>query len=408
MTRITVVETDGSGGLVHYAYQLATALQRCGADVTLLTAPHYELADLPHEFAVETTVPMWPTTEAEPAWTRRLPSMLDAVRLKVRRAWRAARFVLAWRHITRRILEQRPDVAQFSIIRFPFQVWFLRRLRRAGITLTQVCHEFEPRESGRFGRFAARRLGQGVYGEFDAIFFLGHAVRDTFLEEFPGVPADRCHVIPHGDESLFLQAADAGGDRRAHYGIAADSPVVGFFGGLRPSKGVDDLIDAFAAVREEVRDARLLIAGHPTDVDPDAFRARATELGLGEVVVVDDRYVPIEEVGPLLRTVDVVALPYRSGTASGALQVAYAFERPVVAADVGSVAEAVVEGETGLVVPPRDPDALGRALVKLLADRAESTRMGIAGRRHAARAHAWEPIAGQVLAVSVDAAGGTS
>jgi glycosyltransferase involved in cell wall biosynthesis len=388
MTQIALVETDGAGGLIHFAYQMATALTEAG-----------------DSFTVDATVPLWNATAIEPSWVARLPRPVAALRHRLRRVWRAVRFTWAWERLTRRLLRDRPDVVQFSIIRFAFQERYLRRLRDAGITLTQVCHEFEPRESGRLARLLSRRLGGHVYDHFSAIFFLGDAVRQEFLETFP-VPAHLTHVIPHGDESLFLRMADRGGDFRADYAIAAGVPVVGFFGGLRPSKGLNDLIDAFAVVHEELPECHLVIAGLPTpDIDPNDLEERAVRLGLGTAVTIDARYLAIEEVGPLVRTADVIALPYRTGTASGALQVAYAFERPVVASDTGSVAEAVVDGVTGLVVPPANPDALARALVKILSDRAEAHAMGIAGRRHAAEHHAWEPIARTVLAVSETARG---
>ena len=399
MTRVAIVETDGSGGLIHFAYQMATALSDTGADVTLHTAPHYELRHLPHRFRVDARIAVWRTTDNEPAWARRLPHGLLRLRHIVRRVWRAARFVWAWELLTRRLLRERPDVVQFSIIRFPFQELFLRRLERAGLTLTQVCHEFEARESARRSRRLTRRMSRRLYTHFSAIFFLGDAVRDEFLAEFD-VDRSVAHVIPHGDESLFVTLTDAGGNLRSRYGIPDAAPVVGFFGGLRPSKGIDDLIDAFAYVRDEVPDARLIVAGLPTaDVDPAEFVDRAHALGIGDAVTIDARYLPLEEVGPFVRSADVIALPYRSGTASGALQVAYAFGRPVVATTVGSVAEAIVHGETGLVVRPQDLQALARALIKVLADRAEALRMGEAGRDLAASRHAWGPIADRVMGV---------
>ncbi len=399
--KIMLVETDATGGLVHFAYQMATALTATGANVTLVTARHYELEALPHTFTVDASLRLWDATAAEPAWVARLPSPLRAIRHKVRRVRRAIRYVATWEQLTRRILKARPDVVQFSIIRFPFQVWFLRRIRRAGITVTQVCHEFEHREDGGLWRSINRRLSRDLYREFDAIFFLGHRVRDEFHDHFP-VDRATTHVIPHGDESLFLGAVDGGGDLRRAYGLDPEAPVAVFFGGLRPSKGIEDLVAAFAAVVAELPDANLVIAGLPTaDVDPDDFRRHAASLGIGDAVTVDDRYLPIEDVGRLVRTGDVVVLPYRSGTASGALQVAYAFERPVITTSVGSVSEAVVNGETGFVVPPSDRDALARATIKVLADRAEARRMGSNGRAHAAKHHGWTPIAQQVLQVSL-------
>jgi glycosyltransferase involved in cell wall biosynthesis len=191
---------------------------------------------------------------------------------------------------------------------------------------------------------------------------------------------------------------DAGGDLRARYGVPAGRPVVLFFGGIRPSKGVPDLIEAFADARSEV-EASLLIAGHPAGVEPADLEDLAERRGVAADVVVDPRYIPLAAIGPLLRTATLVALPYRSATASGVLQTAYAFERPVVITDVGGLPEAVHDGITGLVVPPGDRHALARALVKLLADPVEASRMGIAGRRLAEQEFSWSDIAGTVAGV---------
>jgi hypothetical protein len=61
MTRIVVVEPDGAGGMIHYAYQMCTALAAGGADVTLITSTSYELAALPHSFRVIPMMRLWPT-----------------------------------------------------------------------------------------------------------------------------------------------------------------------------------------------------------------------------------------------------------------------------------------------------------------------------------------------------------
>ena len=62
MTRIVVVESDGAGGMIHYAYQMCTALAASGADVTLVTSTYYELAELPHTFEVLPMMRLWPIT----------------------------------------------------------------------------------------------------------------------------------------------------------------------------------------------------------------------------------------------------------------------------------------------------------------------------------------------------------
>jgi len=388
--RVFVVEPDGAGGLLHYAFQLASGLDECGHQVTLVTGRDYELAPVPTPFRVEPRMRLWPVVETG----GRLPSPLR----KARRAWRGLKYLVAWHRLTRHLLAERPELTIFSTVRFPVQSVFLRRLHRAGIRMGQICHEFEPREA-RIGW--VRRLSRGAaaaaYRCFEVIFFHGEAHRARFLELFT-TPADLV-IIPHGNEGLLARMADAGGDRRSHYGLGPDTTVALFFGGLRPSKGLPELVTAFATVAPEVPGAALIIAGHPAaGFDPASLRSLAAQLGVDGSVQIDDRYLDLSEVGPLLRTATVVALPYRSGTASGVLQAAYAFDRPVVVTDVGSLAEAVEHGITGLVVPPDDPDALAAALVKMLGQPGEAADMGLAAGRISRERFGWRPIAEAVVA----------
>lgn len=390
--RIAIVEPDGAGGMIHYAYQMADALADAGAMVTLHTSHHYELADLPHRFAVRPEMHLWPAIEAPPS-----PGLAARIGRKLRRVWRAARYTGAWHRLTGRLLADRPDVVLFETIRFPFQVVFLRRLRRHGVAIAQVCHEFEPRDRGPLSRALVKRFSLAVYRSFDAIFLHGEQNRKAFLDTF-SIDPDRTHVIPHGNEAMFLRIADGGGDLRSRYGIADDEPVALFFGGLRPSKGIEDLIDAFGDVATGIG-GTLLIVGHPAGVDPAALHRRAADAGVGDRVIVDARYAPLAEIGPLVRTATCVVLPYRSATASGVLQVAFAFGRPVVATTLGALAEDVDHGETGLLVHPGDRGDLGKALAGLLGDPALAARMGAAAAAAATERFSWQPIASAVLVV---------
>jgi glycosyltransferase involved in cell wall biosynthesis len=270
---------------------------------------------------------------------------------------------------------------------------FLRRMRRAGLVLTQVCHEFTERD-----RPSGRVDPPGIFDTFSAIFLHGAAHRAAFLALYD-VPESRCISIPHGNEALLASVDDRGGDLRGRYGIPPGRPVALFFGGLRPSKGLDDLLDAFAMVLQELP-AALVIAGAPQGIDGADLIARSRRLGIDESVTVDARYLPLEEVGPVLRTADVVVLPYRTASASGALQAAYAFGRPVIGTDAGALPEAIEPGVTGLVVPVGRPDLLARAMIKLLSDPAEAGRMGAAAQRVAEDRFSWRPIARTVLAAS--------
>ena len=115
-------------------------------------------------------------------------------------------------------------------------------------------------------------------------------------------------------------------------------------------------------VREKVP-AKLVVVGEFYE-DSGPYRSLAARLELGEAVRFEDRYVGNEEVESYFVASDLVILPYVSATQSGIVQIAIAFDRPVVVTDVGGLPEAVVPEKTGFVVPPRDPDALARAIVR--------------------------------------------
>jgi len=113
------------------------------------------------------------------------------------------------------------------------------------------------------------------------------------------------------------------------------------------------------------------------------------------------RYVSDQETAEYFARADVCVLPYRSATGSGVVTVAYHFDTPVVVTAVGGLPEAVVDGETGLLVPPGSPAALAEAIGSMTADRAASMVPAI---RELARRMSWASLAAAVLGETPDAA----
>src|SRR5262249_27964386 len=163
----------------------------------------------------------------------------------------------------------------------------------------------------------------------------------------------RVHVIPHGALDYLTRLEDEAPLPAELRGVAA--PVVLFFGLLRPYKGVDVLLDAFA----EVDGAELWVVGRPLDVELDALRARAG--AGGRWVRFLPRYVAERELPAFFRRADLVVLPYRDAEQSGVLYAALAFGRAIVLTDVGGFAEVARVGAAQLV-PPEDAAALARAI----------------------------------------------
>jgi glycosyltransferase involved in cell wall biosynthesis len=142
-------------------------------------------------------------------------------------------------------------------------------------------------------------------------------------------------------------------------------------GRLEAYKGLDVLVEA--ARRLDPQRMCVVVAG------PGRWE-RFVRRPLPPNVEVRGRLVEDEEAVDLFARCSLVALPYVEASQSALVAAAYFFRKPVIVTNVGALPEYVVEGETGWVIPPRDPRALAGALQAALSDPARLARMGEAGR----------------------------
>jgi glycosyltransferase involved in cell wall biosynthesis len=144
--------------------------------------------------------------------------------------------------------------------------------------------------------------------------------------------------------------------------IAVKSPVILFFGFIREYKGLKYLLAAMPAITDTIP-LTLLIVGEFWK-DKVVYLKMIDDLGIGAHVKIVDAYVPNEDVDQYFNAADLVVQPYVSATGSGVVQMAFGFNKPVVATAVGSLPEIVEDGKTGFVVPPADPFAIARAVIR--------------------------------------------
>jgi glycosyltransferase involved in cell wall biosynthesis len=404
--RVTVVSQRGMGGMIHYVYQMCTAMANEGADVTLVTTNEYELEHFPHNFKVERTMNLW-SLKPDPLLLRIPRNKLEAIGVKIfwsiRRAFRALQWIWQWIRLTNHLLKTRPDVIQFGTVKFQLEALFYSILRHKGILLGQICEEFETREVNKnLITVWNDMLYRATFQNIDAIFLHGESNVEKFQSIF-NMPPEKLHSIHHGNEQIFIEADESKiiSDKLSRqYGIDKTHLVVMFFGNVTPSKGVPDLINAFADVYAENKNARLVIAGMPSKfMDMNPLHKMVLELNLSESIIFDSRYLGMEEIGPLMQLATVVVYPYRSITQSGALQVAYAFGKPVVATNVGGFPEAVDDGKSGFLVAPESPKELANAILKIINNPNMSKEMGAYAKHLSETRFAWGPIARDILNV---------
>jgi glycosyltransferase involved in cell wall biosynthesis len=206
----------------------------------------------------------------------------------------------------------------------------------------------------------------------------GEALRRQLARE-PGVPLDRMTSIPTGIDLARFVPGDAAA-ARARLGLP-QRPTLGIVATLRDWKGHEVLFEAFARDRAAWHGWNLVIVGDgPYRPRLDA---KLAALGVADLVRFAGQQ---EDVVPWFAALDIFVLPsWGDEGVPQAIQQAMACAIPVVSTAIGAIAEAVDNGVTGLIVPPRDAAALGAAMARLRDDAALRAQLGSAGRARALR-----------------------
>lgn len=252
-----------------------------------------------------------------------------------------------------------PDVVHFQ----GAHLWFnfaLPRLKKYPLVVTahNVLHHLGDRSSRKTPQWV---MNYG-YRQADQLVVHGQVLAEQ-LESHLAFPRERVHVIPM--IALGRQAAEH---------IETDPRMVLFFGRIWRYKGLEYLIRAEPYISEQIPDARIVIAGEGEDFTP--YRRLMRDPSRFEV---HNERVSDEKRERLFAQAAVVALPYVGGTQSGVIPIAFQHAKPVVVTGVGAFAEAVDDGVTGLIVPPRNEQALATAIIQLLNDPAQREQMGRLG-----------------------------
>ena len=235
------------------------------------------------------------------------------------------------------------------------------------------------------------------YDLADHIFVHTSKMKSELIAEF-GVQEDAVTVIPFGTNDVVPKKGIASAEAKQRLGINDGQKTILFFGNLGPYKGVELLIAAFQRLRAANPNYRLIVAGKPRGgCEGYAARLRTTieTSGFQADVQFRGEFIPDDEIETYFQAADVLVLPYRSISQSGVLFLGQGFGLPVIATDVGSFSEHVIEGQTGFLCRPGDPHSLAEAIEKYFASdlyhRLGEHRQAI--QEHVRRRHSWQTVA---------------
>ena len=198
----------------------------------------------------------------------------------------------------------------------------------------------------------------------DHIFVHTQKMKSELLVDF-GVRERAVTVIRHPINNAFPDTDLTPAEAKRRLGIKDSEKTILFFGRIRPYKGLEHLLAAFQQLLTSHKDYRLIIASEPK---------KGSEKYLEEIQQtihrIDDegrilqriQFIPDEDIELYFKAADVLVLPYTNIFQSGVLFLGYSFGLPVVATDVGSFKEEIIEGETGFICGPADPSGLAKTL----------------------------------------------
>jgi len=219
-----------------------------------------------------------------------------------------------------------------------------------------------------------RRVLKLVCRLADCILVNADAVREALIGQ--GYDPQKIVVIRNGITLTKFEKKQRGDAIRAELGVPSSAPIVGVFSRLNPMKGVQYFLDAAKILADRFQDVYFLVVGDGA-VRHD-LEAQAARLGLGRRIVFTGFR---SDVPDLLAEAAISVLPSLSEGISNTLLESMAAGVPVIATRVGGSPEVVEDGVSGLLIPPRDADALAGAIARLLEDRALASTLGQAGMR---------------------------
>lgn len=269
------------------------------------------------------------------------------------------------RRVRAAVRAARPDVVHTHLVHA--DVYGLAAVARTGAALVSTKHNDDRFRAGRLRhleRLATRRAS--------LVVCITEALA-RFNREVVGLPPEKLRVVHYGLDAPPAPWGPPGGPE-----LPTGAPVLVAVCRLVQQKGLDVAIEALALVREQHPDARLVVLGEgPLREELEAL---ARDRGVGDAVSLTGR---VGDVAWWLRRADVVVHPARWEGFGLALLEAMLCAKPVVASQVSSIPEIVVDGETGLLVAPDDPPALASAVASLLADPERARAYGQAGHARA-------------------------
>ena len=358
--KIVLIQLFGKGGAQLYISQLATALSKTDKVVVILGDYLYEKSHY------DTSTINFHLVKTNRSYFLMIAKFLNP---------------MTYINLKKIVTKENPDVIHivFEDVILGFLLLFLKNKYKIIITEHDPqLHEGEPLVN-RLSFFLSRKISRNFS---NAIIVHGQNLKKQLVEK--GVSDKKIFVVPHGDFSYYKKYSKT---------ITEEKSTILFFGLIRDYKGLNFLINAEPLIASSIPEIKIIIAGNG---DFSQYNALIKNPDHFEI---HNRYIFDAEIADFFCRSAIIVLPYINASQSGIIPIAYAFKKPVIVTNVGSIIEVVDDGKTGLIVPPKDSLALAKAIITLLSNDSLRKEMGANAYKKMQNEFSWEHIAHETIMV---------
>ncbi len=356
-----------------YSLCLCAGLKDAGQDISLITVENRE-----SPFPIDYPMLQWAPPKQGGGKIGKLFQYFGYL-------WRVYRFAAAQK--------KKGGVIHFQFFRRErTETFFIAFLRLMGVRIVYTAHNILPHEAASIDKW----LKSLVYRSAHALIVHSNFVIKALLEAFP-MPAEKVHVIPHGNFDHYLpQLPISRAQARKRLGLRPEDKVLLFFGYIREYKGLDLLLDAFVLAAKQDPGLKLVIAGAPhTNALERSSRALIKGSGLDDRVIFHARFIPHEDIEMYFVSSDLVVLPYKHIYHSGIVHLAYSYGRPSLATNVGDFSETIENGKSGYILEQNTPEALAGKILEVFENPEELEKVGRYAKNLSSTKYAWQDIGRQ-------------
>ncbi|WP_326511621.1 glycosyltransferase family 4 protein [Clostridium intestinale] len=313
---------------------------------------------------------------------------------------KAINYIKTWRYIVKKCEKEDIDLIHVQwFILSPIDWLYLKKLNSKGVKIVVTVHDILPFNQ----KFYDYKYHKKIYELANKIIVQAQINKEKIIKLFDGLD-NKVVYIPHGNFVNYAKQINKK-EARDYLNLPQDKKIILFFGQIKKVKGLDYLLNAMVKINKIRDDIILVIAGKVWEDKFDKYRKIIDDNKLTNVVRCDIKYIPDNDISYYYSACDLNALPYLNVYQSGVIQLAYAHRKPVVASDIPSFREVVLDNISGKLFETKNSEELSSSILELFNGQYDLSEMGQKGYDYIEDKFSWDKIAKSVAAIYEEVGG---